>query len=62
MNTNEQAIKALEQSNQMLDLAKEQLKNLDLSNQMELCYAIISQTTTNLMAIQMLKLHEILSK
>ena len=62
MTTNEQAIKALEQSNQMLDLAKEQLINLDLSNQMQLCFTLIEQTTTNSVAIHMLKLNEILYK
>ncbi len=60
MTTNEQAIKALEQSNQLLDLAKEQLSNLDLSNQMQLCFTLIEQSTINLKAIQMLKLNEIL--
>ena len=62
MTTNQQAIAALEQSNQLLDLAKEQLCNLDLSNQMQLCFTLIEQTTTNSVAIYMLKLNEILSK
>lgn len=62
MTTNEQAIAALEQSNKMLDLAKEQLCNLDISNQMTILYAIIDQRMNNSIAISNIKMDEILSK
>jgi hypothetical protein len=62
MNTNEQAIKALEQSNELLKLVQEQLTNIDLSNQMQLLYAIIDQRMNNSIAISNIKMDEILSK
>ena len=62
MNTNEQAIKALEQSNDLLKLVQEQLTNLDISNQMTLLYAIIEQRMNNGIAISNIKMDEILSK
>jgi hypothetical protein len=62
MNTNEQAIKALEQSNELLKLVQEQLTNIDLSNQMTILYAIIDQRMNNSIAISNIKMDEILSK
>jgi hypothetical protein len=62
MNTNEQAIKALEQSNELLKLVQEQLTNIDLSNQMQILYAIIEQRMNNSIAISNIKMDEILSK
>jgi hypothetical protein len=62
MNTNEQAIKALEQSNELLKLVQDQLTNIDLSNQMQLLYAIIDQRMNNSIAISNIKMDEILSK
>jgi len=62
MNTNEQAIKALEQSNELFKLVQEQLTNIDLSNQMTLLYAIIDQRMNNGIAISNIKMDEILSK
>ena len=62
MNTNEQAIKALEQSNELLKLVIEELSNLDISNQMTLLYAIIDQRMNNSIAISNIKMDEILSK
>jgi hypothetical protein len=62
MNTNEQAIAALEQSNELLKLVQEQLTNIDLSNQMQLLYAIIDQRMNNSIAISNIKMDEILSK
>ena len=62
MNTNEQAIKALEQSNELLKLVQEQLTNIDLSNQMQILYAIIDQRMNNSIAISNIKMDEILSK
>ena len=62
MNINEQAIAALEQSNELLKLVQEQLTNLDLSNQMTLLYAIIDQRMNNGIAISNIKMNEILSK
>ena len=62
MNINEQAIKALEQSNELLKLVQEQLTNLDISNQMTLLYAIIEQRMNNGIAISNIKMNEILSK
>ena len=62
MNINEQAIKALEQSNELLKLVQEQLTNLDISNQMTLLYAIIEQRMNNGIAISNIKMDEILSK
>jgi len=62
MNTNEQAIKALEQSNELLKLVIEELSNLDISNQMTLLYAIIEQRMNNSIAISNIKMDEILSK
>ena len=62
MNTNEQAIAALEQSNELLKLVQEQLTNLDISNQMTLLYAIIDQRMNNGIAISNIKMNEILSK
>jgi hypothetical protein len=62
MNTNEEAIKALEQSNTLLKLAQEQLTNLDISNQMTLLTAIIDQRMNNGIAISNIKMDEILSK
>lgn len=62
MNTNEQAIKALEQSNELFKLVQEQLTNIDISNQMQLLYAIIEQRMNNSIAISNIKMDEILSK
>ena len=62
MNINEQAIKALEQSNELLKLVQEQLTNIDLSNQMTILYAIIDQRMNNSIAISNIKMDEILSK
>ena len=62
MNTNEQAIAALEQSNELLKLVQEQLTNIDLSNQMQILYAIIDQRMNNSIAISNIKMDEILSK
>ena len=62
MNTNEEAIKSLEQSNELLKLVQEQLTNLDISNQMTLLYAIIEQRMNNGIAISNIKMNEILSK
>ena len=62
MNTNEEAIKALEQSNELLKLVQEQLTNIDLSNQMTILYAIIEQRMNNSIAISNIKMDEILSK
>jgi hypothetical protein len=62
MTINEQAIKALEQSNELLKLVQEQLTNIDISNQMQLLYAIIDQRMNNSIAISNIKMDEILSK
>lgn len=62
MNTNEQAIKALEQSNELFKLVQEQLTNIDISNQMTILYAIIDQRMNNSIAISNIKMDEILSK
>ena len=62
MNTNEEAIKALEQSNELFKLVQEQLTNIDLSNKMQLLYAIIEQRMNNSIAISNIKMDEILSK
>ena len=62
MTINEEAIKALEQSNELLKLVQEQLTNIDLSNQMTLLYAIIEQRMNNGIAISNIKMDEILSK
>ena len=62
MTINEEAIKALEQSNTLLKLAQEQLTNLDISNQMTLLTAIIDQRMNNGIAISNIKMDEILSK
>jgi hypothetical protein len=62
MRINEEAIKALEQSNTLLKLAQEQLTNLDISNQMTLLGAIIDQRMNNGIAISNIKMDEILSK
>jgi hypothetical protein len=62
MTINEEAIKALEQSNTLLKLAQEQLTNLDISNQMTLLTAIIEQRMNNGIAISNIKMDEILSK
>jgi hypothetical protein len=62
MTINEQAIKALEQSNELLKLVQEQLTNIDLSNQMQILYAIIDQRMNNSIAISNIKMDEILSK
>jgi hypothetical protein len=62
MNTNEQAIKALEQSNELIKLVIEELSNLDISNQMTLLYALIEQKKNNGILISNIKMDEILSK
>lgn len=62
MTTNEQAIKALEQSNELFKLVQEQLTNIDISNQMTILYAIIDQRMNNSIAISNIKMDEILSK
>jgi len=62
MTINEEAIKALEQSNTLLKLAQEQLINLDISNQMTLLSAIIDQRMNNGIAISNIKMDEILNK
>ena len=62
MTINEEAIKALEQSNELFKLVQEQLTNIDLSNQMTLLYAIIEQRMNNSIAISNIKMDEILSK
>lgn len=62
MTTNEQAIKALEQSNKLFKLVIEELSNLDISNQMTLLYALIEQKKNNGILIGNIKMEEILSK
>ena len=62
MTINEQAIAALEQSNELFKLVQEQLTNIDISNQMTLLYAIIEQRMNNSIAISNIKMEEILSK
>ena len=62
MNTNEEAIKSLEQSNELIKLVIEELSNLDISNQMTLLYALIEQKKNNGIAISNIKMDEILSK
>ena len=62
MNTNEQAIKSLELSNELIKLVIEELSNLDISNQMTLLYALIEQKKNNGIAISNIKMDEILSK
>ena len=62
MNINEQAIAALEQSNELIKLVIEELSNLDISNQMTLLYALIEQKKNNGIAISNIKMDEILSK
>jgi ABC-type dipeptide/oligopeptide/nickel transport system ATPase subunit len=62
MTINEEAIAALEQSNELFKLAIEELSNLDISNQMTLLYALIEQKKNNGIAISNIKMDEILSK
>jgi hypothetical protein len=62
MTINEEAIAALEQSNELFKLVQEQLTNIDISNQMTLLYALIEQRMNNSIAISNIKMDEILSK
>jgi len=62
MNTNEQTIAALEQSNELIKLALEEFSKSDISDKMDLLSALIEQKYQNWMAISNIKMDEILSK
>jgi hypothetical protein len=62
MNTNEQAIAALEQSNELIKLALAEFSKSDISDKMDLLSALIEQKYQNWMAISNIKMYEILRK